>query len=96
MLHFPKIRLEIDGMKYQIVHAISQHNDELEAALDDAIDRAIASYPFESEIMSMAKDAINESIKRSIQEYFMYGEGKEFINRVVAKSVKEIVESKNE
>lgn len=94
MFHLPKIRLEIENMKYQVIHLLSQHNDEIEAEVERCVERAIASYPFESEIMLIAKDAISQSIKESIVEYFRYGEGKKFIEQVVLKSVKGLIEEK--
>lgn len=92
MLQMPKIRLEVEGMKYQVVHFIGQHHDEIEAEIERVVERTMATYPFESEILALAKDAISKSIKDSITEYFQWGEGKEFIKKVVLESIKKLVE----
>lgn len=87
MFELPKIRIEVENMKYQIIHAFSTHNDEIEKAVEEQLTKAIAEYPFESEINKVAVGVITDVIKDSLLDYFRYGPGRVLINDVVLQAL---------
>ena len=82
MMDFPKIKIEVENMRYQIVHMFSQHNDEIEKIVDEQLKAAIKEYPFEKDIKVMAHDVIREALKRSIEKFFWSEEGHKIVDEV--------------
>lgn len=85
MLELPKIRIEVENMKYTILHAFASHNDEIEKIVEEELSKAIANYPFGNEISKLANEAIADVLKSTIENYFRYGAGREEISSGVEK-----------
>lgn len=81
----PVIRMELEGMRAQIIHHLSGENAQWEAALGKAVDEAVTAFPWKSEIRREAMTAIQDSIS----EYFKKGEGAVQINRAVVDAIKD-------
>ena len=94
MMKMPIVRLEIDNMKYQILHAFQDHNEEIEKIVEEQLNSAIASYPFEEEIRKISRDTISEVISRSIKDYFSYGEGYKLIQELISTAIAGTIKSK--
>lgn len=92
MYDIPKIRIEVENMKYQIIHAFSAHNDEIQQAVENELSRAIAEYPFADKIRAEARDVISQAIERSMKEFFVYGDGYKVIDSIVRENLKASVE----
>lgn len=90
MFELPRIRIEIENMRYQIVHAFASHNDEIERAVDQELTRIIANYPFGEEIASIASQVLTQAIKREIEDFLLYGAGRQ----VLSDSVDSLITSK--
>lgn len=90
MLEMPKIKIEVERMKYSIIHAFSTHNDEIKDAVEKGLDEAIASYDFAGEISRVSNAVIGEVIKDCILNYFRYGDGRKLINDMVVKSIEKL------
>lgn len=71
MYDTPIIRLSLEQMRYEIVHAFSKYNDELEVKVDKAVQEAIKNFDFDREVsrisMSLMNDMINQSLKRAFE-----------------------------
>ena len=83
MMQLPRIRIEVENMKYQIIHAFSSHNDEIERAVDEELTKAIQNYPFDVQIAKLANEVITEAIKSALQDFFIYGEGRKQIEELL-------------
>jgi hypothetical protein len=90
MFELPRIRIEIENMKYQIVHAFAIHNDEIERAVDQELTRVIANYPFGEQVAQIASQILTQAIKNEIEEFLIYGAGR----KVLSDSVDSLITSK--
>jgi hypothetical protein len=88
MFDLPKIKIDVENMRYQIVHAFSSHNKEIEKAVDEELKRALENYPFADRIRVEAYDCITKAIHNAVKEYFLYGDGYKTINEIVTKTIK--------
>ena len=86
-MQLPRIRIEVDRMKYEILHAFHNRDEEIEKVVEAELTKAIESYPFEDEIYKVAQETISEVVSRSIKDYFSYGEGYKFIQDIISKSI---------
>lgn len=92
MLELPKIRIEVEGMKYQIIHAFGSHNDEIEKYVADELNKVLETYPFAEEVAKVSKQVLTEAIKHSVQEFLLYGEGRKVLDEVVADLLKSVIQ----
>lgn len=88
MLELPRIKIEVENMKYAIIHAFSSHNREIEEVVNKQLEAAIANYPFEAEVYRLSGEIITQSIKDSLSDYFKYGEGRKAIDELVKNTLK--------
>lgn len=86
-MELPIIKLELQGMKYQIIHAFETHNREVEAVVDEQLQRAIANFPFEEEVQRLSREVISSAIKEALEYYFKYGEGREVIKKSIIEAL---------
>ena len=80
MYELPKIRIEVENMKYQIIHAFAAHNDEIEKAVNEELTKAVQNYPFSEKISQVVNSVIADVITETIKDYFVYGEGRKEIS----------------
>jgi len=81
----PKIRLEVEHMKYQILHYLGANGSELGDRLSSEIMRSVESYPWQSEVNKI----VHEAISSHVSDYFKWGEGREMIKEVMNEAFKE-------
>lgn len=85
---FPTIRLELSGMKYQVVHALTKHNIEIETMVTEQVQRVIDTMDWNSEITKIATRTIEAAIAESVERHFKYGDGRKFVDSVVSDTLK--------
>ncbi len=64
----PIIRLEVEGMKYQILHAFTQHNDEIEKVVADALAQVLKNFDFSDLIRKEVSRLLGECVRKGISE----------------------------
>ncbi len=62
----PRIRLDLEGMSYHIVHALSLSNSELEQQVSDILKEVITSYDLNKEVREIAERELREHLKKSV------------------------------
>lgn len=75
----PMIKIEIDEMKYAIMHHLNQHHQEVEDEVLRQVESAIKEYDFEAVVAQNVRACISNGIKT----YFEYGPGKVAIEQAV-------------
>ena len=81
----PLITLKLEGMRYQVMHALHQHQNEISEMVNNELKKVIKNYPFGDVIADVA----NHAIKGSIESYFRYGKG----NKEITTAITKILES---
>lgn len=82
---FPIIKIEIEGIKQNICHAISDNNKEINQAVENEISRAIDAI----DIKSLVKSGVQDCIQSAIKDYFNFGSGRRTIKDVVFNALNE-------
>jgi hypothetical protein len=77
--NIPIIRMEIEGMKANILNALGLYGSELGEVVKENLEKAIKEYPFEEIIKQEAYNALDSAIKN----YFAHGKGRELIESIV-------------
>lgn len=88
MYELPLIKIELDGMRYSIVHALSTHNAEIETYVDENLKKVVEEFDYVTLVKQVATKAITEAVKRSIESYFAYGDGYKNIDAVITEILK--------
>lgn len=60
------IRLDIERMRYSVVHAFMEHTKEIETTLGDACDRALKDFDFDAIVKQESDVVIREAVKSAI------------------------------
>ncbi len=63
----PMLRLDLEGLRYQVVHALAAHNDEIEKAVDFQLKQIIESADLRAMVQDSIRIALKESIDRAIK-----------------------------
>lgn len=79
MNDMPIIKLEIQGMKYQISHALRTHNDEISKYVESAIDDMVKNFDYKA----LVKHEVSKAIEESIKWHFKVGKGNSQIYEAV-------------
>jgi len=87
----PTIRIEVDDMKYSIMHYLSQHHRDVEAAVEKQIESAIENYDFEAVVAQGVRSCLSNAIK----SYFEYGNGRGAIEQAVWASLDGVLDKED-
>jgi len=60
---FPTVTLQIEGMRYHIVHALTTHHTEIEAEVNRQLEAMGKSFDFEKVIRAAVQDAITTAVR---------------------------------
>jgi hypothetical protein len=99
MNEFPTLRVELDGVKYQVIHAFGMAMDELKDYAKSAIEASMNTLQqgslervivecVESTMREAIHEGIKDSVKDAVDEYFSKGNGKEFIADAIVSCLK--------
>jgi len=87
MEQLPRIRLELENMSYQIVHALMTHDQEI----SDYVNKALGQMIEEFDYHSVVQEIVDKAIRQSIEHYFSYdGKGREVIENAVNDALNQI------
>lgn len=81
------LKLEVEGMKRHMIHAFSQKQEEIVAAIQTACDGFLSSGEMEYQI----KQAVERTFNFAIDDFFSRGEGRDLIYRQVKEHFKKVV-----
>lgn len=83
-MDIPIIRLEVEGMKKAIMHALTQHTAMMDEDIKTAVDRVCTPEYVSSLVAEVTQKEMTEAIERQIKHFYSYGEGYEAIREAVA------------
>jgi hypothetical protein len=82
-MNFPVIRLTVEGMRHEILHALSKYNDGFDEYLDRETKRAVETFNFGDVIAAETQAAIRSEVKA----FFSYGAGRKMIREAFQKAM---------
>lgn len=87
----PLVRLDIEGLRYQVLHAIAMHHKEVEEAVDAEMKRIIETFDFQDMIRKAVNQALQQhiesAIKNAMYELFSVRSGPNEIRDMLRKVV---------
>jgi pyruvate/2-oxoglutarate dehydrogenase complex dihydrolipoamide dehydrogenase (E3) component len=86
-MNAPIIRLEIEGMKHTVMHAMTQYMYQMDADIKDAIERACRPEIILALIEKTARQEIEKAVVNEVEAFYRYGEGHAVIRDVVMASM---------
>lgn len=89
MKPFPVIRMEIEGMKASILHAMSQYQIDVDAYVKEALDRITSDDAIQQLVNDEAEKAIEEAVRKEVRDFFAYGNGRVAIRAAVLARLEE-------
>ncbi len=84
MTNLPTIRLEIEGMRHAILHAISAYNADVEKYLADETKKFVEGYDFQAAVQRTLGPVFDDAIRKALERHFAYGPGRDAIEQAVA------------
>lgn len=84
---FPILRLELAGIRQSMEHAFHSYQVDLSAMVKAELDKLVTAENFSHMIAVDVKAAFEKSVKRAIESYFEYGEGRRAIEAEINKSL---------
>lgn len=91
----PLLRLELEGMRYQVMHALAVHQKEIEESVEAVLKREIEAFDFEAiircEVQRAFSKALTDAIQHHVWETLMEPEIQERIRSGTARNVADAV-----
>jgi hypothetical protein len=88
----PVVRLEIEGMKHTIMHAMTQHLAHMDSDIRAAVERACKPEHISELIETTARKQIAEAVKAEIESFYRYGPGRKAVKEAVIKTLGKDIE----
>jgi hypothetical protein len=89
-MNTPLIKLEIEGMRHAIVHAFTQHNIEIEAAVNEEFRRQIEAFDFRDAVAREFAAAMNGAIRSAVERFFYQGSGRDIVEHAVESALRSV------
>lgn len=91
------IRLDVEAIRYQVIHAFSTHSKEVEGEIDRAVVAAIKEFDFTAIVKQETEAVLRQSIKSAIScmvaETLSQDPLRDLIKTGAAKKVREAIET---
>jgi hypothetical protein len=66
----PMVRLTVEHMQHEIMQALNVHSAEMKDAIEEEVALVIQNFDWRSDVGRLARDAINQAIKREVEAFF--------------------------
>ena len=81
---FPIISLTVQGMKHEILAALTQHELRLSGEIKDAIEDALTPEAIRSVVEREVLRVVNEVIREEVERFYRNGAGRAIIRERIA------------
>lgn len=76
---FPTLRVTLESMRHEMLHAFGLHNKAVEKKLADEATKLIENFDFEAAVKATMEPLLKEAIRQALEDHFRYGAGRELI-----------------
>ena len=84
----PVIKLHLEGMSHSIIHALTEYEMEISSEVKKAVNNVVKNFDYEAKISKIA----TEAMESSISNYFLYGDGKQAIQKATTTALNKIMD----
>lgn len=81
-MNYPIVRLELEGVRESVVHALADRNGEIEHAVQAEIDNQINNFDFTSHIREEVSKCLREMVSGSLKRHISWTLEKEIADAV--------------
>jgi hypothetical protein len=67
-LPFPTIKIELQGLRMQVVHALTRYNVDVEDHVNAALAKAVENFPFEKVVNETVQEVMREWVHREVKD----------------------------
>lgn len=89
-MNMPIIRLEVEGMRYAVMTALTEHQAQMDSDIRAAVDAYCTPDNLAAVVKEVATRALDAAIRDEVDRFFRWGAGRE----AVAAAVKEKILAK--
>ena len=89
MKDFPKLRLELEGLKMQVIHAFTSYNQDVQDMVKQELENYLSTDNLKRLVRQTIKESVEWGVKAKIESYFKHGEGHHLIDETVAEGLKD-------
>ena len=89
--YFPAIRVELEGVRYQVLHALHTHNTEIEELVKKELTKAVDTFDYAAVVKASVKEAVDGAVKDAVKSFFYHGGGRATIESAVKESLTSIL-----
>ena len=84
------VRLSIEGMRHQIVHAFASHNAEIETVVAAEVARVIKEFDFRAEVAAATTEALRRGVREACDRFFnpYDSTGRKLVNDLANKAIR--------
>ena len=86
----PLIQISVEHMRYSMQQAFSEHLLNMDEMFKHAIEQACRPENVQKILEDAARQFLQESIYREVNDFFAYGPGREEVKQLVAKALTKI------
>lgn len=85
----PVIRMELEGFKIALLHAMSDHQLQIDQNVQAAVEKFCTPENLAKIIEDKSHTIMREAIESEVRDFFTYGDGRKAIRAAVQKKLKE-------
>ena len=71
-MDFPIIKLTVEHMRHEILHAFNGYCDDIKGKLSVITDEVIKNFDFNGEVSKLANALLRETIKKTLESAFLW------------------------
>ena len=87
MIQMPTVRLEVEGMKHQVVHHLGKFHEDVEKHVGEEVEKALRRMDWQDEIQRLVTSLVKDAVVRSVESYFRMGEGRRLVDHIVGEAM---------
>lgn len=62
----PTVRLTLEGLRYQVLHVLGQHHEEIEKNVEEIITQELNKFDFSAIVREEFKSCLQDALKKAI------------------------------
>lgn len=82
-MELPLIRLDLEKMRYSVIHALHDHNLEIEKYVNEELGRQIEAFDYEAAIKRQVEISMGVAVERAVSSFFQTGYGGSIVSDAV-------------
>lgn len=87
---FPIVKIELQNMKQAMVVALADYQNEMAKSVEAQLQNIVDTFDYQEAVRGMAGQIIRDSIQKSLESYFRFGNGRKQLDELIYQSLDKI------